>query len=226
MSAAVETVAATSRQRRAKARSITVDAATLAALGDGDARAGEKRLRLAIADLRRRVPIVGPTAKPETVRFATIADEPALEDLLALDVAENAAGVAPLSSAAIRAAIKTATRIKGRALLGLIEYAGAPVGVVGLAAMHWWWSDRQFLEQKFIFVHPAHRQSRHAADLIRFSHWAADQLTAALGYPVYVIEGVTALIRTDAKVRLMAQHSNWCGAQFVYPHPGKAAQHG
>ena len=202
---------------------LIIEPHVLTDLGAGDSAAGAKRLRLLIADARDRKPVVGPTERPQSVRIAVRSDEAALEDLLALDAAENAVAVAPFSPADVQDLIRSVTRADGAGVIGAIDDdTGTPIATVGLWPQKFWWSSVWYLEQKFIFVHPDHRVSRHAADLVHFSHWVSDAMSKSSGRTTYVVEGVTATSRVEGKIRMMSRMSNYCGGNFIYPFPGAA----
>lgn len=202
---------------------LTVDPVVLADIGGGDPAAGAARLRLAISDLRRRERIVGPTQCPASVRVAVASDEPALEALLEMDVAENAIKVAPFSLADIQDLIRAATRETGRGVIGVIDGPdGVPVAVVVMMLTRWWWSSAWFLQEVCTFVAQDHRGSRHARDLVLFARYAADRLSEDMGYRIFLLHGITATSDADRKVRLLTRMSNYVGSFFCYPHPGGA----
>ena len=208
------------------AEPLLISPATLGELGAGDADKGRARLRLMIADARDRKPIVGPTPRPESVRLATAADEPAIEALLELDARENAVTVAPFSLPDVQDMIRAVTRDVGKGVIGLVDDArGVPVAVVVILADKWWWSSWDggcFLVERVTFVHPEHRRSEHARDLVLFARWAADRMTEQMGRRVYLFHGITATSRTDSKVRLLNRLSNYVGSFFIYPWPANA----
>lgn len=199
---------------------ITIDPTVLADIGKGDASAGAARLRLAISDLRERKHVGGPTPRPPSVRVAIRSDEPALEELLAMEASEVGIAVAPVSLDDIQDMVRMATREVGRGVIGIIEGPeGGLVGATGLFPAKWWWSSAWYLLEQFTFVHPEHRKSRHAKDLVLFSRYAADKMTVDMGYPVYLLHGITATSDADRKVRLLQRLSNYVGSFFLYPWP-------
>jgi hypothetical protein len=197
-----------------------VDPVVLAELGHGDADAGATFLRMAIADMRERKPINGPTARPDGVRVAVRSDEPAIEELLAMDAAENAAAVASYSAADVQDLIRPCTRETGKGLIGVIDGPdGDPVALVVLGVAKWWWSSAFYLCEQVTFVHPDHRSSRHAQNLVLFARYAADKMTEDMGQRVFLMHGVTATNSADRKVRFLGRFSNYVGSFFIYPHP-------
>ena len=198
---------------------LTIQPSVLAEIGAGDEVAGAARVRLAIADLRDRKHVVGPTLRPASVREAQRSDEPDLEALLLAEAREVGTAVAPPSLTDIQDMVRVATRDVGRAVIGVIEVDGALVAATGLFPAKWWWSSAWYLMEQFTFVHPEHRGSRHAKDLVLFARYTADRMTEALGYPVYLLHGVTSTSDADRKVRLLKRMSNYVGEFFLYPWP-------
>jgi hypothetical protein len=70
-----------------------------------------------------------------------------------------------------------------------------------------------------MFVGPAHRKSHYAADLIKFSRWFVDTMSARLGYRVFLLSGVTATRKARAKAALYRRLSNYVGIFCCYPDP-------
>lgn len=105
------------------------------------------------------------------------------------------------------------------ATIGVIDGPDGLVGMICLVPYAWWWSEAWFVAEFWNYVHPAHRSSRHAADLIKFSRWVADDMTARLGYRVFLISGVMATKDARGKTALYRRLLNWCGGTFVYPQP-------
>jgi hypothetical protein len=76
-----------------------------------------------------------------------------------------------------------------------------------------WYSDRQVLEEKAIFIHPEYRSAKggRARRLCSFSKEVADSLDIPL------IIGVLSQNRTEAKIRLYErQFGKASGAFFLY----------
>lgn len=193
-----------------------VDNDALIRLGRGDIAKGRARLRLLLADERERRPINGPVAKPDSVRLATIRDEPAILDLLLADLAENAEKVAPPSISRIMAMVEVGTRGRG----GFCPVIDGPKGPVALAVLHpikWWWSEATFIQEVVMYVSPEARSGRAGADLLDYECWLSDQMSEAAGHRVFVLAGVTATQRGAAKLRLYAKHMNPIGGFSIYP---------
>jgi hypothetical protein len=170
-------------------------------------------------DRPARATIVGPVAKPANVRLATMRDEPAILDLLLEDLAENATAVAPPSISAIMRNVEMGTRSRG-GFTGVIDGIAGPVAVAILIPTTWWWSDSVYLQEVVLYVTPSARKRHAGADLLRWECWLADQMTATAGHQVFVLAGVTATHRREAKERLYERHMNRVGAFMIYPAIG------
>ena len=102
---------------------------------------------------------------------------------------------------------------KNRGIVGVIGPIGKPEGAVLLRVGSMWYSDREVLEEKAIFIHPDYRNAKggRARRLCEFSKQVAD----ALGIPLII--GVLSNNRTEAKVRLYErQFGKPSGAFFLY----------
>jgi len=108
-----------------------------------------------------------------------------------------------------------------RGIVGIIEGDGGIFeGAVLLRIGDMWYSDRQVLEEKAIFIHPEYRSAKggRARRLCSFSKEVAD----SLGIPLII--GVLSNHRTEAKIRLYErQFGKASGAFFLYnAHTGTA----
>jgi hypothetical protein len=99
-------------------------------------------------------------------------------------------------------------------LVGIIEGSdGTFEGAVLLRVGDMWYSDRQILEEKAIFIHPNFRSAKggRARRLCEFSKKVADSLELPL------IIGVLSNHRTEAKIRLYERvFGRASGAFFLY----------
>lgn len=143
-----------------------------------------------------------------TVRIAGQEDAAGLWALLHLMHDEN--GVAPIDDEKLKWTLARGLA-RDKAVIGVIGDVGAPVASVGLYAGEWWYSTEQHLEDLWNFVHPEHRRSTYAKDLIQFAKRASDDL----GIPLLM--GVLSTERTKAKVRLYERQLPFAGAIFLYP---------
>ena len=189
---------------------------TLARFGGGDAAVGRRELRSLLAAERTSPTHSGPTKRPESVRIATPADEMDVFELLIHDLADNAAHIAPIDEAKVLETIRSGTRQRG----GFVGVIGRPaIAVVVLVPYQWWWANTYFFQEVVNYVHPDHRRSRHADDLLDFSKWATDEMTRGFGYQVRLLCGVLGAWRVQAKIALYRRRFWQCGAAFVYPAP-------
>lgn len=100
-----------------------------------------------------------------------------------------------------------------KGVVGVIGERGKPEGAVLLRIGSMWYSDREVLEEKAIFIHPDYRSAKggRARRLCEFSKQVAD----SLGIPLII--GVLSNNRTKAKVRLYErQFGEPSGAFFLY----------
>jgi hypothetical protein len=201
----------------------TVPYETLVKLGHGDAAAGRRLLRVLIDVEMVHEPINGPTPRPENVRLASIVDEASLVDLLRLDVAENAAHIAPADDGALFDFVQAATRDihnRGPAKpnIGVIGPPERIEGAIFLEMHKWFWSTEWYLEERLTTVRPDCRKSRHGADLIKFARWFSDSMSASVGFRVYLVANVVGTRDVNRKVALFSRLLNKAGGIFVYPN--------
>jgi hypothetical protein len=188
----------------------------LTRFGGGDARIGRKELRAMLAAEREGVLYSGPTENPKTVRVAGPSDEADILELLKLDLADNAAHICPIDEEKVLSHIQVGTRRRG----GFVGVIGKPaVAVVILIPRQWWWGNGWFFEELVNFVHPDHRKSNHASDLIDFAKWASDFQTRGYGYRVWLLCGVLGGWRVHSKIKLFRRKACQVGAFFLYPSP-------
>lgn len=203
----------------------TVPHAMLVKLGRGDAMAGRRLLRTLIDIEVVHEPINGPTPKPDNVRLATIADEASLVELLRLDVAENAAHIAPSDDEALFTLVQAATRDihnlgPAKPSIGVIGSPGQIEGAIFLQLQRWFWSSEHwFVEERLTAVRPDCRKSRHAADLIRFARWFVDAMSEHTDVRVRLVLSVVATVGAGPKQAFFGRMLNRVGAIYSYPAP-------
>jgi hypothetical protein len=158
-----------------------------------------------------------PFYHPETgvpgVRFATPEDEDQIFALLMLLHSEN--GWFSVNDEKVRKGIQIATRRKGGFIWVIDEGWFAPgrprvVATLGMLIVADWYSDDEYLLERWNFVHPKYRKSNYARKLIEQAKWTSDLMKL----PVQV--GINSLDRTEGKVRLYARHMPCVGAFFMY----------
>ena len=146
------------------------------------------------------------------------ADEAALIELARLDHAESASAVAPFDEQHVRSFIYAATRER-IATIGVVDEPEGPVGLVYLTNENWWFSPDWYVAERLLFVHPAHRRSRHSRDLLRFAQWFVDSMTAELGYTVFLISSVVGTKDVDRKAALYGRTMTRGGGIYIHPSP-------
>jgi len=148
---------------------------------------------------------------PETgvpgVRFALPADEDQIFALLMLLHSEN--GMFGVNDDKVREGIRWATRRKG-GLIWVIDEGKRVVATMGMLIVSDWYSDDEYLLERWNFVHPKYRKSNYARMLIEQAKWTSDLLKM----PVQI--GINSFDRTEGKVRLYARHMACVGAFFMY----------
>lgn len=146
---------------------------------------------------------------PDAVKCAKESDEQAMMDLLRLNWEEN--GMAPLDENEVLGLLRRGIR-RDQAIVGVIRGPQRIEASIGLFIGKWWYTTpgNQHLEDLWCFVHPDHRRTTHAKDLLAFSKWAS----YILGVPLLM--GVLSNERTAPKVRLYQRSLGTpAGAIFV-----------
>lgn len=141
------------------------------------------------------------------VRLAAVEDVPELMDLMRTACGEDAQH--PIDEEKVFAMIQRYLH-KGGALIAVIGEVGKPVAYLLMVVDQIWYStDYQLLELS-LFVHPDHRRSDYAKQLMAFSKQASEGLDLDLTI------GVLSNERTEAKVRLYQRQFKQAGAFFTY----------
>jgi hypothetical protein len=142
------------------------------------------------------------------VRLAVSEDAPSVYAMCRLLHEEN--GLSPWSEDKVRGTIGGALAGKG-AIIGVIGPRGAPVAMIHLRIASMWYSDDVQLEDRGTFVHPDHRHSTHAKDLLEFAKTAATEL----GVPLVI--GILSTEKTEQKIRLYRRRlGKPAGAFFLW----------
>ncbi|WP_376956412.1 GNAT family N-acetyltransferase (plasmid) [Azospirillum sp. A26] len=140
------------------------------------------------------------------IRYATAGDIPAVEDLLRLMHAEI--GMAPPDEEKARAVVaRCFDRGTGAVLVACAE-DGAIVGTLGMVFDQFWYTTAWHLQEMWTFVHPDHRRSTHAKDLL------LNALETARKVKVPFVAAVFTDQRTEGKRRLFARYLPQVGAIF------------
>ena len=172
-------------------------------------------------ELTSLVPIAGTPKKPPRVRVATMDDESPLFDLLMLDLSlGHAEHLGRVSEAAVIEHIQAATRPPKTRACGVIDGVdGKPVALTILGYDRGWWTKEWHIVEMTTFVHPDHRKSRHADDLLEWAKWMSHTASEEFGYRIALLAGVMSLFDIRRKMRLYRRHMNQIGAFFFFPFP-------
>ena len=163
-------------------------------------------------------PLYDPKTGVPGIRLATPSDEDEIFALLLLLHAEN--GIFSLNPAKVRLGIQYATQRQG----GIIYVNQGPrvVASLALAIAQDWYSDDEYLSERWNFVHPDHRRTDWARRLIEQAKWSSEYFRAH-GKRMPLQIGINSCIRTEAKIRLYARHMPCIGAYFMYGEPPQSA---
>lgn len=148
-----------------------------------------------------------PVECPDCILIAGPRDEVGLADFLRMMHAEN--GMACLSEDKMFVTMRRGTQQQG----GIIGIIRGPHGIeasIGMVISSWWYTDDFHLEEVWNYVHPDHRRSNHAKNLISFGKWCAEQMRLNL------LMGILTTERTEAKARLYQRQIPQVGALFLY----------
>jgi GNAT superfamily N-acetyltransferase len=146
------------------------------------------------------------------VRLATKADEGELFALLCMLHAENAPFT--MNRDKVLAGIQYATERKG-GIIFVIDDGPRVVATMGMCVASDWYSDDEYLLERWNFVHPDYRRSDYARKLLEQGKWAHEWFKAN-GKLMPFFCGINSLKRTEAKIRMYARHVPLIGAYFMY----------
>jgi|SRR5215469_16560528 len=149
------------------------------------------------------------------VRLATKSDEGEIFGLLLMLHAEN--GLFSLNRDKVLAGIQWATERKG-GIIYVIEEGKRIVATMGMTIANDWWTDDEYLLERWNYVHPEYRRSDYARMLLEQGKWATEWFKQR-GALLPFMCGINTLDRTDAKIRLYARHMPCIGAYFMYGMP-------
>lgn len=141
------------------------------------------------------------------VDLATSADEDELFALLTLLHAEN--GWFSMNPRKVREGIQWATLRRG-GIIYVIRRDNRIVASLGMLIVTDWYSDDEYLLERWNYVHPEYRKSDCARMLIEQAKWTSYRMKL----PIQI--GINSLNRTEGKVRLYARHMVCAGAFFMY----------
>jgi GNAT superfamily N-acetyltransferase len=148
---------------------------------------------------------------PGVVRVEAQDEDEVFNHLLELH-REN--GMFQVSEAKVRALIRMAARQEGGVLVGLIRGPEMIEASIGLVLDQVWYSDDWHLGERWIFVHPEHRNKNHAARLADFAKWCDAQFQLPL------LLGIMSTSRTEAKERLYQRKFTRVGGFYAHRSDG------
>jgi hypothetical protein len=153
----------------------------------------------------------------EGVRVATPSDEDQIFALLMMLHAEN--GIFGVNPTKVRHGIQWATQRRG-GIIFCIDEGSRIVATLGLLVTSDWYSDDEYLLERWNYVHPEYRKSNYARKLLEQSKWTSDFFTRGAlrkGRPPMPFQcGINSFERTEGKVRMYARHMPCIGAFFMY----------
>lgn len=154
------------------------------------------------------------------VRLATKADEGELFGLLSMLHAENAPF--SMNRDKVIAGIRYATDRKG-GIIFVIDHGQRVVATMGMCVATDWYSDDEYLLERWNYVHPDFRKSDYARKLLEQGKWAHEWFKARGEIKPFFC-GINSLQRTEAKIRLYARHMPLIGAYFMYGETPRQAE--
>ena len=149
------------------------------------------------------------------VRLATKKDEGEIFGLLIMLHAENA--MFGMNRDKVIAGIQHATERRGGVIF-VIDEGPRVVATLGMLITTDWYSDDQYLLERWNFVHPDYRRSDYARRLIEQGKWSSDWFKAQ-GQLMPFQCGINSVTRTESKIRMYARHMACIGAYFMYGLP-------
>ncbi len=128
-------------------------------------------------------------------------------------------GLFSMSDKKVRAMLDRFYNREG-AVIGVIGPVGNPVATIYLGIDQMSYSDDWALVEQWNFVHPDHRKSNYASQLICYAKRLSDEFKLPL------LVGILSNSRTEAKARLYERHLHKVGAYFYYSRtvPAGAAE--
>jgi GNAT superfamily N-acetyltransferase len=147
---------------------------------------------------------------PKGVRLAGPDDVERLCDFCWVSHADN--GLFPLAPAKVVELLKRACCRPADhppAVIALIDGPDRIEAAACLDAMTHWYSNDWLYVDRFLYVHPAHRRSRHAFRLLQFCRFWYE----ANGVPVVL--SIETMKEREGKERLYSRYARRVGASFV-----------
>lgn len=145
--------------------------------------------------------------EPVDVRMAVPEDRKPLWELMITLHGEN--GLFSVSPAKVERMLDRFYNQEG-AMIGVVGPVGAPVGAIYLEISQVVYSDDWLLVEQFNFVHPDHRRSSYAKQLIAYAKRCSDELKLPL------MVGILSNTRTEAKMVLYDKWLTRAGGYYIY----------
>lgn len=162
--------------------------------------------------------------KPRHVRIAQASEEEAVMELCRELHREN--GLFPLNELKVREMLRRSFNRQG-GILGVIGQPDALEGMIYMLVSSFWYSTQPHLEELFVYVRPAFRETKELEGeqkfsrvraLAEFAKWCAETST----FPLVI--GVISDERTEGKIRLYQRYFGKPVGNFFYyaPKPAEA----
>jgi hypothetical protein len=159
------------------------------------------------------------------VRLARKEDEGEIFGLLLMLHAENAPF--SLNRDKVLAGIRWATERKGGIIYVIEQQPRGIVATMGMTIACDWYTDDEYLLERWNYVHPEFRQSDFGRMLLEQGKWASEWFKHR-GSLMPFMCGINTFERAAAKIRMYARHMPCIGAYFMYglaPRLQKEVQH-
>lgn len=143
----------------------------------------------------------------QDVRLAQLEDRAEIERLILLLHSEN--GLFSISERKVKGLLDRYFDAQG-AVIGCIGEVGEPVAAIYMGLDQLSYTDDWALIEQFNFVHPEHRRSNYARQLIAYAKLVSDQMHVPL------MVGILSNKRTEAKVRLYEEMLGKAGGYFLH----------
>lgn len=155
------------------------------------------------------------------VRLAREGDVPAVLGLL--ETMHEESGVFNFDKPLVHDIVSRLTRDRSAGVIGVVDGPEQVVATVGLSLSQGaWYTRERTLCELWSFVHPEHRRSTHAKNLIAFSKECAERTTEA-GCPITYFSTVKVGASTERKLKLYERQSSPIGTLALYLYTPKAA---
>jgi len=146
------------------------------------------------------------------VRVARKKDEGDIFGLLIMLHAEN--GLFSMNREKVIKGIQHATERKG-GIIFVIDEGPRVVATLGMSIVSDWYSDDEYLLERWNYVHPDYRTRNYGRRLLEQGKWAHEWFKRE-GALLPFMCGINSFHRTESKLRLYARHMPCLGGYFMY----------